>query len=628
MKTEPVIPARIVFDRGPPSAPDFDDLYHPRAGALEQARHVFLGGNRLPERWQGRESFVVLETGFGLGNNFVATWAVWRGNPRRCERLTYISIEKHPPTRDDLARAHAHSALPGLAHQLVAAWPPLTPSLHRLAFDRGRVTLLLALGDVATWLPEIVAEVDAFFLDGFAPARNPAMWDRRVLKAVGRLAASGSTAATWSVARDVREGLATSGFIVETAPGFGDKREMTVARFAPAFTPRRAPARTIGRRGSDVLVVGAGLAGASAARALADEGIDTLVLDAQALPALGSSGNAAGLFHGTVHADDGPHARFNRAAALAATSTLRPLIGQGLLPGQCDGLLRLDGGEVSANWLPADYVQRLDAAQARERCGWPLGAGAWFYPGGGWLDPSALVRQGLQHERIRFRGGIHVQSLREAGARWQALDAGGTLIAEAAHVVLANAHDAPRLLGHPAWPLESLRGQLTRVPAGVLAPPRIPVAGAGYAIGLPDGGLLCGATSQRDDADATLREQDHRHNLERLERLAGPLPPIDMHTLDGRVGWRLSAVDRLPLIGAVPAAAAQGTRLDQPRFVPRMPGLFVFAALGSRGIAWSTLGAQALASWITGAPFPLEASLVDAIDPARFVSRRVRRPSA
>jgi tRNA 5-methylaminomethyl-2-thiouridine biosynthesis bifunctional protein len=98
--------------------------------------------------------------------------------------------------------------------------------------------------------------------------------------------------------------------------------------------------------------------------------------------------------------------------------------------------------------------------------------------------------------------------------------------------------------------------------------------------------------------------------------------------MQGRSGWRWSAADRLPLIGAVPdTAGLAAQRLDQPRFVPRIPGLFVFAALGSRGIAWSALGARTLASWVTGAPALMEASLIDAVDPARFVSREARRLS-
>ncbi|WP_162910231.1 tRNA (5-methylaminomethyl-2-thiouridine)(34)-methyltransferase MnmD, partial [Azohydromonas sediminis] len=262
MRFAPITPARIVFGDGapdaPPYAPDFGDVYHARAGALAQAHHVFLGGNALPQRWQQRARFVILETGFGLGHNFLATWAAWRDDPRRCERLWFVSIDRHPPTRDDLARAHAASPLPGLARDLVAAWPPLTPDLHTLAFDGGRVMLRLAFGDVAAWLPQLVLDADAFYLDGFAPDRNPAMWDARVLKALAGRAAPGATAATWSVARDVRDGLAGAGFAVERAPGFGGKREMTVARYAPAFTPRRAraPGRVAPR---DAVVVGAGL---------------------------------------------------------------------------------------------------------------------------------------------------------------------------------------------------------------------------------------------------------------------------------------------------------------------------------------------------------------------------------
>ena len=122
MKTAPVQPAVITFDAdGVPRAGAFDDPYHARAGALGQARHVFLGGNRLPERWRGKARFTVLETGFGLGNNFLATWDAWRGDARRCERLHYVAIEKHPPTRDDLARVHAGSPLRALAEAMHSA---------------------------------------------------------------------------------------------------------------------------------------------------------------------------------------------------------------------------------------------------------------------------------------------------------------------------------------------------------------------------------------------------------------------------------------------------------------------------------------------------------------------------
>lgn len=645
MKTAPVVPAAIAFGDGPPRAPAFDDLYHPRAGALEQARHVFLGGNGLPARWQRRERFVVVETGFGLGHNFLATRAAWCDDPARCERLWFVSLDKHPPTRDDLARAHRGSPLAALAEELVERWPPLVPSLHTLAFDDGRVVLRLAFGDVADWLPELVAEGDAFFLDGFAPARNPAMWDRRVFKALGRLAAPGATAATWSAAREVRDGLASAGFVVESAPGFGDKREITRARFAPRHAAARPPARAglamsaaAGRR--DAIVVGAGLAGASTARALADAGCDVLVLDAAPRPPTGPT-LIGGLFHGTVHADDGPHARFNRAAALAAAHTLLPLIDAARAPGQAGGLLRLerrlDVAAMQALAQPADYVRPLSAADAAARCGWPLATPAWHYPGGGWIDPLALRHERLSHPGIRWRDGVAVHRLRAVGDRWQALDAADRVLGDADVVVLANAGDLPRLLAASALPLAAplvrRRGQASVLAAHLLTPPRLPVAGGGYALALPDGRVLCGATASDDDDEPLPREADHRHNLQRLASIAGAaLNPqaVDLAEVEGRVGWRVAAADRLPLLGALPLAdAAQaGGRLDQPRLVPRHRGLFVHAALGSRGIAWSQIGAEFVAAAVTGAPWPLEASLADAVDPARFLVRAARRAPA
>ena len=648
VKTEPIRPARIAFTaEGVPFAPDFDDIYHPHAGALPQAQHVFLGGNGLPERWQGREEFTILETGFGLGNNFLATWAAWRSDPRRPRRLYFISIEKHPLRRDDLARVHHQHPEPVLAAELIAHWPALTPNLHRLSFDGGQVILLLALGDVTAWMPELSAQVDSFYLDGFAPARNPHMWDGRVLKALGRLAAPGATAATWSAARAVREGLARSGFKVESASGLAGKRDMTVAHFEPPFPARKAPAFIgSGRHERRVVIVGAGLAGCSAAYALAAQGFECVLLDRHPAPAQAASGNPAGLFHGIVNADDGTHARFNRSAALHTERLLRALRARHSIAGGFDGLLRVDQSApeamqalLDAQGLGPDYLRAVDSDEASSLAGLDLNSSAWHYPGGGWLRPGDYARALLDDSpgAASWRGGIEVAALRRSGRDWELLDAQGARIISAPRVLLANAQDLRRLVPQALVPTSPVRGQLTRLRADIpgLRLPRLPLAGAGYVLPAHEGWTLCGATTQPDDDDPAVRKSDHLHNLQQLARLTGSSIDVDMNELQGRVAWRCVSPDRLPLIGPVPALAVPGNaagatspRLDQPRFVPRLEGLYMYTALGSRGITWAALGAELLASWISASPFPVEASLRDATDAARFVSRQARKASA
>lgn len=650
MKTAPIRPARIAFDaHGVPGAPDFGDVYHARAGALAQCRHVFLQGNGLPARWQGRDDFVVLETGFGLGNNFLATWAAWRADPQRSRRLTFISVEKHPLTAEDLARVHRDHAHPELCAELRARWPALTPNLHTLDLDDGRVTLLLAFGDATVLLRHLVARVDAFFLDGFSPAVNPQMWTPPLLAAVGRLAAPGATAATWSAARQVRDGLRAAGFQVSAVPGFAGKRDMTVARFAPAFTPRGTPAldwEALARRPREALVVGAGLAGCATVHALASHGWHCTLVDRHDGPAREASGNAGGLFHGVVNAHDGAHARFNRAAALDLVPVLADLRRRHRIAGESGGLLRLEAAPVeqmaamvAALGLPQDYVHALDARQAASLAGLPLSQSAWFYPRGGWLAPPDYAAALLAEagDRVQWRGGREVATLRATGDDpgqpvWQALDPDGGLIAQAPVVVLANSLGALPLAGLPPALAAAIRGQTTLVPADSPGLPlaRLPVAGAGYVLPPHEGWVLCGATHHVDDPEPGLRDADHTHNLAQLARLTGhAVAPASCH---GRVGWRCSTPDRLPLIGAVPdlarIQASPGLRLDQPRLLPRQPGLYVFSGLGSRGIAWAHLGARLLSHWIDGAPCPVEADLRDAVDVARHLSKAARRAGA
>lgn len=696
MKTAPIIPAVVDFsDARAPLSPTYGDHYHTPSGAYGQARHVFLGGNQLPARWSGRTRFVVLETGFGLGTNFLATWAAWRADPARCERLIFISLEKHPLRREDLARAQAGSPEPELAQALIDAWPPLTPNLHTLDFDGGQVRLMLALGDALEWLPALVAQVDAFYLDGFAPSKNPDLWVPEIFKQMSRLAAPDASVATWCLARRLLDGLTAAGFEVRLVPGFARRREMTAARFAPRHRPPVAPGRVpVAPQAQQVLVIGAGLAGAACARALRRRGLACTVLEAGSGPAGQASGNPGGLFHGTLHPDDGPHARFNRTAALATARELTRV--QADLPWLQWGLLRVEreGGcsdplqalqsmqaLLARTGLPPDYVQALSAAEASQLAGLPLQQPAWCFPGGGAVSPAALVATWLREVQAQPVSGARVVALQQVDAggvvvnadigaaggtsrsplplplslpsqshspsstvapsapRWRALDAEGRVIAEADAVVLAagtanEALAAPWLAG-PAWPWVSQRGQLSLVAPGTASvTPAVPVAGVGYALALPDGRLAFGASADAGDAEPALRMQDQIQNLQRLGQL---LPDLQLDgaspsqaaedgrlPLMGRVGWRSLVPDRLPIVGALPCSVP-GQRAEQARFWPRHAGLMLCGGLASRGITWATLCGELIAAQITGEPLPLEADLVDLLDPARFGAKLQRR---
>ncbi|MBV9890141.1 MAG: FAD-dependent 5-carboxymethylaminomethyl-2-thiouridine(34) oxidoreductase MnmC [Rhizobacter sp.] len=644
MRTAPVAPADILFDGyGTPRSPTYGDVYHPRSGAFAQARHVFLANGALAERWRGRSRFVILETGFGLGNNFLATWSAWRDDPARPRRLHFVSIDSSPPTRATFAAVPREAPLAPLAVELAERWPPLTCNLHRMAFDDDAVELLLAFGDAAAWLPQLAADVDAFFLDGFAPARNPAMWEPRLFKAMARLAAPDATVATWSAARRVRDALAGAGFVVERTAGRDGKRDITRARFAPRVA-RRAMQTSCA---ADVVVVGAGLAGCATAAALARRGVRALVVERAAEVATEASGNAAALFHGVVHRDDGRYARFHRAAALAGASAVRDAIERHGVPGSASGLLRLETrldlatmqAIVAAQALPADYVVAVDADAASQIAGARIRSPTWHYPTGGWVDPRALASAWLgdASPSSDVRLGTAVGSLRRVDGRWRVAGNDGALIATADAVVLCDG-SGMALLGPAAFPVQRQRGQTTAVAATLLAAlPRVPVVGCGHVVPPLDGFVWTGTSAAWHDDDVSLRSAEQRRNLERLQHLLGLSDAPDLDALTGRVAFRWTSADRLPIAGPVPATiaaaaiagcAANPARQERLRLVPRAPGLFVCAALGSRGVAAAALTGEIVAARIAGTPVPAEADLVDAIDPARFAVRRVRREAA
>lgn len=633
-----LIPAELSFTgNGTPYSAAYDDVYHSAQGGLRQAHHVFLGGNDLPERWinnQSPDPFVILETGFGLGVNFLTTWQAWRA-ANRSGHLHVISVEKHPFSRSDLRRYWEKSTalheLEPLISALLRQWPPLTPGFHRLHFEANRVTLTLLFGDAIHLLPRLSAKADALYLDGFAPARNPDLWSPGLFALLKQLCKDDATLATWSVAGEVRRTLEDTGWTLERQPGFGEKREMLRGR--RAAPTKRKPTTPKPARPQHAIVIGAGLAGSAISARLASRGWHIDLFDRRPGPAQEGSGNPSGIVLPLLTRDDAPAARFSRAAYLYVLRTLAELSGVNWSP--C-GVLQLardpahgevQQASITELGLDPEFVSFLDQTAASALTGQSVTHGGWWFPRGGWVDPasfcSALLASG--GSRIHARYNSEIASLQHSQDGWRVSNTSGHVLAEAPHIILANAYDANRLLDHPL-PLTVIRGQISYLPESTVPRLRHVICRSGYLTPAHAGIISLGASFDRDDADLSERLDDHKGNLERLDELIpGAARGIQADDLTGRVGLRTATSDRLPLIGTLPDADTPCIGEAQLDTLPRLTGLHALLGLGARGLIWAPLAAELLASQLNGDPLPIERDLVVAVDPARFHLRSVRR---
>jgi tRNA 5-methylaminomethyl-2-thiouridine biosynthesis bifunctional protein len=582
----------------------YDDLYASADGAFAQAAHVFLGGNDLPQRWAAAQRFVIVETGFGAAVNFLATWEAWLKSAPPGARLHYISVEKHPFLRNDLARVLARSShCAPLAAQLLEQYPLPVPGFHRLTFQSARIVLTLLFGDVLDMLRELDARAQVFFLDGFAPAKNPQMWSDPVFAELARLAAPGATAASYTVAAAVRDGLQRAGFTVRKAPGFGRKQDMLCARFPGedvSLSTRIDPHHAI--------VIGAGLAGSACAASLAARGFDVEVVERHAAAAGEASGNPAGLVMPAFSLDWNLPTRLTIPAFLHAVRVLssvsaRAWFATGVLQLARDGVHLARQQQIIERYrLPQSLIRIVDEEEGAQLIGQRVAGPGWWLACSGWADPAQVCRDLLRDARCLFdRCAAQLRWVQDG--QWEVLDRAGAVIARAPLVILANAHAAEKLLGDGLLQLGVTRGQVSLVPQPAGATLRAPLCRDGY-ITPAAGGLHClGASYNVGSDDLSERLDDHVGNLQRLQRLLpGYAAGTDPSRLSGRVALRAVAQDRMPLLGRWPGP----------------PGLYACLGLASRGLTVAPLLAETLACAITGEPLPMERSLLARLAPARF----------
>lgn len=633
---ERVDTARLDWRDGTPVSCAFDDVYFSLDGGVAETTHVFVNGNDLPARFAtgGFAAFTIGETGFGTGLNFLVAAQAFLAHAPADAILHFVSVEKFPLTVDDLARCHAHwPELAALAGELRAVYPPAVAGFHRRTLAAGRIRLTLLLGDAATLLPRLDARVDAWFLDGFSPAKNADLWSDALFGELARLSAPNATYATFSAAGEVKRGLRAAGFTVKRLPGFGRKWDMLRGSFAGVPGGNGAAPASVSAT-KTAAVIGGGLAGCAAARAFAERGWQVTLIERNAQLADETSGNLAGAVYPKFSPHETPQNRWYRDSYLFALARLPQVLGDpddttwtrcGLLqlPGE-DAADRLAAIAASGRW-PADVLRGIDRDEATALTGVAMPQGGLWFGGAAWVNPPSLCRALAAHANVSIRFNEQVGTVAHDGLR-PVID-GKTFDI----VVIANALAANGYTPTASLPLRRVRGQVTHVAATDASQAlRAVVCHEGYVTPTRHGLHCIGATFAPRDADASVRNEDHAENL---ASLAAACPDLyaalggDTCTVTGgRTGFRTQTPDYLPVIGAVTDASAYAA-LPIETAPPPLPGLYVLAALGAKGIAFSLLGAEIIAARACGEPLPVDREVAAAGDPARFLVRARRRQS-
>lgn len=643
-------PVYEIDEQGSPRATGFDDIYfHPGSG-LEETRHVFLAGNRLPERFaamRAGERFVIGELGLGTGLNVLAACELFEQHAPDSARLSILSVEGFPMPGAEMDRQlGAFASLTPWRELLDAPSLLRAGGVHRVRIGP-RVALTLFFGGVLDALAQMRGPVDAWFLDGFAPSRNPDMWSQDVLDRVGGLTRAGGTVATFTSAGFVRRNLKAADFEPKKVPGFGGKREMTVAE--KRGSPKKVPGTFLGAGtfldGSDksseglgitkaaptsggasswgggVVVIGAGWAGCAAAEALHRRGYRVTLLEKDRVGS-GASGNRQAVLDLFESVEDTPRTAFYTSAYLYAR---RWLVQRGLF--HACGSVRWPAAHKDEVWLrrAADLANWLDMPAS-----WSEKEQAMLQPSVGWVEPLAVCEAMLAGAEVVENA--PVCAIDRAGTGY--LVHAGDRVFEAGAVVIANAAAAAGLPQCTGWPLQPVRGQLTcpRATDASENQPQI-LCGKGYALPIHRGRHTVGATFSRGDTDPTTRGEDHEQNRAQLEAIAPEwAQQMDWQDIQARVSFRCATPDRLPMIGPVPDPVGWPKHPSQlgdwAAESPVVKGLYVSIGHGSRGLMSTLLGGELLADMMEGAPPALGRDALAAVLPARHLVRKLKRQQA
>ncbi|MDP2575235.1 bifunctional tRNA (5-methylaminomethyl-2-thiouridine)(34)-methyltransferase MnmD/FAD-dependent 5-carboxymethylaminomethyl-2-thiouridine(34) oxidoreductase MnmC [Vibrio penaeicida] len=651
-------------EAGTPVSDQFDDVYFSNVNGLEETRYVFLSQNRLPERWNeySDRRFVVAETGFGTGLNFLALWqwfdAFRKTNPNApLKELHFVSFEKFPVTKDDLKKAHqSWPELAEYAEQLQRHYPIAVPDCHRIVLADGAVTLDLWFGDIKDCMPSVPTPktglVDAWFLDGFAPSKNPEMWNQDLFNGMAKLAKQDCTCATFTAAGFVRRGLIEAGFSMKKVKGFGTKRDMivgTIEQKVPTTNIKPWFHRSGTCNVQDVAIIGGGIASATLAKSLARRGIKTTLYCKDSSPAQQASGNRQGAVYPLLNGTHSGVSRVFAPAFLYARQFVEQMSATLQFDHEWCGVTQLAWNEKAeaklSKMLQGDFaeqlVQKLDQNQTCEKTGLTFDTGSVHYPLGGWLCPQQLTNEILREleesGHLTCMYDTEIQSVEEVEGGWSLLSEQGTFTHQV--TVIANGHLFSQFEQSKTIPASPVKGQVSHIPTTEnLQKLKTVLCYDGYMTPHnPNNMQHCiGASYDRDNID---KEFDQVAQNENAEKLRNCVPnqawtqDVDVSKGDSRQGIRCVSRDHLPFVGPVGRydriVTEYANLRDQTEAdvidLPVYSDLYCMVGLGSRGLSSAPLLGELLASQICQDPMPFAVDTLNELHPSRMWVRRLRK---